>query len=194
METSIYGVLAKIQHELRVEKKRLNKFGGFKFRNLDDIFEAFKPFADKYKVCLLINDEVIKIGEELFFKVTAKLANEKGESVEVSSYAKHSAMKKGFDDAQLSGMTSSYARKYALNALFVLDDAVDIDELPQQQQPSGLSANQLHELEVLMRQTQTNAGNLLKYFKVKTLNEVDYDVAKAMLLKKLNKINSNVSN
>lgn len=196
---NIYSILSKIQSEFSVEKKRFNKFAGFHYRNLDDIFETFKSYAKKYNVAVVITDEVILIGTEFFLKATAALVNEKGERIESVAYARHPMAKKGFDEAQLTGMTSSYARKYALNALFAIDDNQEIDEadntsnsdikpFAEAKQPQPLVINtpeQVKELETLIKETATEVKNVLKYFKVQSLEYVNYDNCKAMLVKKL---------
>lgn len=126
---SIYNKLLEIQQELKVPKNQYNSFGNFKYRSCEDILTAFKPISEKHKVVLLLNDEAVQVGESIFIKATAKLVDIEGdhESIEATAYAMHSKEKKGMDDSQMSGTASSYARKYALNALFAIDDTKDAD-------------------------------------------------------------------
>lgn len=126
---SIYNKLLEIQQELKVPKNQYNSFGGFKYRSCEDILTAFKPLEEKHKVILLLNDEAVQVGESIFIKATAKLVDieSEQESVETNAYAMHPIDKKGMDDSQMSGTASSYARKYALNALFAIDDTKDAD-------------------------------------------------------------------
>lgn len=125
----IYKKLLEIQQELKVPKNQYNSFGNFKYRSCEDILTAFKPLEEKHEVVLLLNDEAVQVGESIFIKATARLVDieNEQESVETTAYAMHSVDKKGMDDSQMSGTASSYARKYALNALFAIDDTKDAD-------------------------------------------------------------------
>ena len=128
---NIYGKLQKIQGEMKAPKNLYNSFGKYKYRNAEGICEAFKPFGDKYKVALFLTDAVEEIGGRVYIRATANLidteATEQPMFVSVTALAREAADKKGMDDAQVTGATSSYARKYALNGLFLLDDTKDPD-------------------------------------------------------------------
>jgi hypothetical protein len=127
METLI-NKLREIQCELHAPKNQYNSFGGYKYRSLEDIVEALKPLEIKYKVSVLLNDEVVEIGGRVYVKATATLYNcEECEKISVSAYAREEETKKGMDAAQITGSASSYARKYALNGLFLIDDVKDPD-------------------------------------------------------------------
>jgi len=140
MSNSVLSKLVKIQSELKAPKTQLNKFGGYNYRSLEDILEAVKPLLAREGLVLLLSDEVIsegnssnkdKSGEDQsesknYIKVTATLSDGT-DSIVVSSVAREANSKKGADAAQLSGATSSYARKYALNGLFLIDDTKDAD-------------------------------------------------------------------
>jgi len=118
--------LAKIQRELKVPKNQYNAFGKYKFRSAEDILEAVKPLLGD--LTLLLSDEAILIGERYYIKATAGLFDESGKLItEVSAFAREADHKKGMDESQVSGATSSYARKYALNGLFAIDDTKDAD-------------------------------------------------------------------
>lgn len=125
---NIYEKLLNIQNELKAPKGQYNSFGKYKFRSCEDILEAVKPICFKYKATLLLYDEIQQIGDRYYITATAKLIDiEKGESVEGKASARESQEKKGMDDSQITGTASSYARKYALNGLFNIDDTKDAD-------------------------------------------------------------------
>jgi len=125
---NIYEKLMNIQAELKAPKNQYHTFGHYNYRSCEDILEGVKPFLQKNQVVLLINDELVQIGDRYYIKATAKLVDtEKGESVEATALARESENKKGMDSAQITGSTSSYARKYALNGLFCIDDTKDSD-------------------------------------------------------------------
>lgn len=121
--------LLKIQTELKAPKNLVNKFGGYNYRNVEGILEAVKPLLKKHEVTLSISDEVVEVASRVYVKATATLSGvtEVPESISVTAYAREAESKKGMDDPQLTGATSSYARKYALNGLFLLDDNKDAD-------------------------------------------------------------------
>ena len=120
------GVLTEIQNELKVPKKRTNSFGGYKYRSAEDILEAVKPLLKKYDAELTISDCMEQVGERIYVKAIAKF-NCKEECAWVTAYARETEYKKGMDDSQITGTASSYARKYALNGLFLIDDSKDAD-------------------------------------------------------------------
>ncbi len=128
---NIYGKLQKIQGEMKAPKNLYNSFGKYKYRNAEGICEAFKPYGEKYKVALFLTDTVEEIGGRVYIRATATLIDtettEPPMLVTVSALAREAPEKKGMDDAQVTGATSSYARKYALNGLFLLDDTKDPD-------------------------------------------------------------------
>ena len=118
--------LFKIQSELKAPKNQFNKFGNYKYRSVEDILEALKPLLLKYKCALTFLDEIIQIGDRYYLKTTATL---QGEDIQSSStaLAREPLSQKGMSEPQLTGSASSYARKYALNGLFAIDDSRDID-------------------------------------------------------------------
>jgi hypothetical protein len=113
-------VLTKIQAELKCPKGSFNKFGGFKYRSAEQILESAKPILYKYESVLILTDEVVEVGGRLFLKATATLINTDGE-IKVTAYAELSEHK-GMSSEQTTGTASSYARKYALNGLFLIDE------------------------------------------------------------------------
>lgn len=120
--------LLKIQQELKAPKGQYNSFGKYKYRSCEDILEALKPLLNETKTILTINDEMQYIGERYYIKATAILSDTEGnETISNSAYAREEETKKGMDGSQITGASSSYARKYALNGLFGIDDTKDSD-------------------------------------------------------------------
>lgn len=118
--------LIEIQAELKAPKSQYNKFGGYNYRNCEDILEAVKPLCAKHEIVPLLSDEIVMIGDRFYIKATAKVTDGKDE-IAATAYARESKDKKGMDESQITGSASSYARKYALNGLFCIDDTKDAD-------------------------------------------------------------------
>jgi hypothetical protein len=119
--------LVKIQAELKVPKNQTNAFGKYKYRSAEDIIEAVKPILNKYGTSLVVSDEVVQVGDRIYIKATATLLDESDDHISVNGWAREEEVKKGMDAAQITGSASSYARKYALNGLFAIDDTKDSD-------------------------------------------------------------------
>ena len=119
--------LITIQSELKAPKTQYNKFGGYKYRKAEDILEAVKPLLAKQKCTLIITDDIIMVGSRIYVKATATIKNEKGEYEPSTGWAREEETKKGMDGSQITGASSSYARKYALNGLLALADNADSD-------------------------------------------------------------------
>lgn len=120
--------LSKIQYEMKAPKDLYNSFGKYKYRNAEGILEAFKPLEKKYNVFLILQDSVEVIGEKTYLVATATLFDCESEATySTKAFAREPLEKKGMDDSQVTGAASSYARKYALNGLFLLDDTKDAD-------------------------------------------------------------------
>jgi hypothetical protein len=119
------NILSKIQKELKAPKSNVNDFGKYKYRSCEDILEAVKPLLPE-GVSLLLADDIIQVGDRFYVKATATLTDDKGQ-VQVSAFAREPLDKKGSDASQTTGAASSYARKYALNGLFCIDDTKDAD-------------------------------------------------------------------
>ena len=122
----IYQKLIAIQTELKAPKSQFNSFGKYNYRNQEDILEAVKPLLKKHDLTLVIDDEIVLIGNRYYVKAEATLMN-KEESTATCAYAREEEEKKGMDASQITGSASSYARKYALNGLFLIDDTKDAD-------------------------------------------------------------------
>jgi len=120
--------LVLIQGELKAPKGQTNKFGGYSYRSAEDILEAVKPLLQKHNCDLTLSDDIVEVGGRVYVKATARLVSHNPFSeVETTAYAREAENKKGMDDAQITGSASSYARKYALNGLFCIDDTKDPD-------------------------------------------------------------------
>ena len=126
--SNVYMKLIEVQSKLKAPKSQFNKFGNYAYRNCEDILEALKPILNQVKAVVNISDEVVLVGERYYIKAVVKFIDaETGEFVEASAIAREEESKKGMDSSQLTGSTSSYARKYALNGLFAIDDTKDSD-------------------------------------------------------------------
>jgi len=121
--------LNSIQCELNAPKGQYNSFGKYKYRSCEDILAAAKSLLKKYKCTLTLSDDVVPVGSRIYIKATATLTNEKGKFVTTTAFAREEETKKGMDGSQVTGASSSYARKYALNGLFAIDDTADADKL-----------------------------------------------------------------
>lgn len=126
--SSIEECLVYIQQNLNVPKKHENKFGGFMYRSASDILEAAKPLASKIGCSITLNDDIIMVGERFYVKSVAAISNGSG-SISATAFAREELQVKKMDAAQITGAASSYARKYALNGLFAIDDTADPDAL-----------------------------------------------------------------
>lgn len=116
--------LKKIQKELNCPKNQFNKFGGYNYRNQEDILEAVKPLLGN--AILIVSDEIVEIGGRVYVKATATFV-EGEEQIYTTAFAREPESQKGMNDSQITGSASSYARKYALNGLFLIDDVKDAD-------------------------------------------------------------------
>lgn len=119
--------LINIQNELKAPKNLYNSFGKYKYRNAEGIMEAVKPLLKKYNCYLTLCDDIHMIGDRYYLRATATFVNKDGKSVVVTALAREDDNKKGMDGSQITGTSSSYARKYALNGLFLIDDTKDAD-------------------------------------------------------------------
>lgn len=116
-----------IQSRLKAPKGQYNRFGGYRYRSCEDILEAVKPLLGETGCTLTIADEVLPVGNRIYIRATATLTNGAGEKESTTALAREEEVKKGMDAAQITGSASSYARKYALNGLFCIDDTKDPD-------------------------------------------------------------------
>ena len=126
--------------ELKAPKGQRNNFGNYNYRSCEDILEAVKPLLLKYSLMMSINDDVVSILDRVYVKATVTVWNDK-ESKQVSAFAREAETKKGMDESQITGAASSYARKYALNGMFLIDDTKDADsqDNTKHAQPQGIT-------------------------------------------------------
>ena len=175
--------LLNAQSELKAPKGQYNNFGKYKYRSAEDILEAVKPINAKHGVLLTITDEPVLVGDWHYIKATATITDGT-ESIVVTAYARESLNKKGMDDSQITGTASSYARKYALNGLYLIDDTKDADTDEYRNQgnkaPAVKSASQaeignLKKEIIAFSKLMTEQGKVVKPEQVEqTLNITDY--------------------
>ena len=152
-ENKIHEKLITVQKNLVAPKSNYNNFGKYKYRSAEDILEAVKPLNAENGLLLTISDEPLLIGDWHYIKATASITDG-NESVTVTAYARESLNKKGMDDSQITGTASSYARKYALNGLYLIDDTKDAD--------TDEYRNQGNKAPAVKSATQAEIGNLKK--------------------------------
>ena len=130
--------LYKIQKRLVAPKNQFNKFGGYNYRSCEDIVNAVKPLLAEFKYSLIISDDVVDVGGRIYVKATAFIVDESNTPIHMATaYAREAETRKGMDESQITGTASSYARKYALNGLFAIDDSKDADTEEMRKQQSG---------------------------------------------------------
>jgi len=140
---NLYKKLLEVQKELKAPKNQFNSFGKYNYRSCEDILEAAKPLCNQNGLVLNLSDDIDNIGNHNYVKATATVIDvETGEKHFVTASAREAVTKKGMDDSQITGSSSSYARKYALNGLFSIDDTKDADTKPPVEQKPQQSYNQ----------------------------------------------------
>lgn len=203
---SIYTKLMNVQNELKVPKNNKNTFGNYKFRNAEDILEALKPLLKKHNATVIITDDVVTTGNRYYIKATVKFIDtETGETIETSALAREEENKKGMDSSQITGSTSSYARKYALNGLFAIDDTKDSDTTNKhlKDEPT-LSDAQIKRLYTISNKAGYSADKVKNMIKqkynkeIKQMNRSEYDnvteglqrIADARVIQSFNTLNA----
>lgn len=153
-KNNVYFKLMKVQSKLKCEKSQYNKFGGYAYRSTSDILEAVKPLLSEVEAVIIVNDELKLIGDRYYVEATAMFLDcETGDSIVSRAIAREAEGQKGMSEAQVTGSSSSYARKYALNALLLIDDTKDDDftnthgkEIKPNMTPTGITEAQLKRL------------------------------------------------
>ena len=186
---NIYEKLMNVQQELKAPKNQYNSFGEYKYRSCEDILEAVKPLLKKNKLTLQINDTIVPASESRFYiKATAKLIDVESEAtIENTAFAREVDDKKKLDGSQLTGVSSSYARKYALNGLFLIDDTKDADTDEFQKQTSEekfVTKAQIKKLGELV----DDIPAMLNYYKIDKIENLRYEDAKKTIERKENAI------
>lgn len=187
--------LAAIQAELKAPKNQENKFGGYKYRSCEDILEAVKPLLKKEGLALILSDNIEEVGGRVYVKATATIldSGDAGSSIGVAAYAREAEIRKGMDDSQVTGSASSYARKYALNGLFAIDDTKDADATNTHGKGQTEAHKGIAELDnrpataaqiMRIKDTIENIAGLLQYYKVTRLEELTFAQARDAIEKK----------
>lgn len=158
---NVYEKLAKIQIALKAPKGQFNSFGKYNYRSCEDILEALKPLLKEQGLVLILSDEIVCIGARYYIKATAllKSINDDNEQIFNTAYAREDENKKGADGAQITGACSSYARKYALNGLFLIDDTKDADTNEYHEQQKKQEAKPAKQVE---KPAQTSVNQYVK--------------------------------
>lgn len=148
---TIYEKLNQIQTQLKAPKNQKNNFGGYMYRSCSDILEGLKPLLKQYNVSILLSDDLLQVGEEIYVIATATLLDsESGLTIDTTAMAREAMNLKGQSPSQMTGTASSYARKYALNGLLAIDDTKDADSLepPKESTPKRRSRRKMVDNEV----------------------------------------------
>lgn len=183
---NVYEKLQHVQSVLKAPKSQYNKFGNYYYRNCEDIQEAAKPIMQEVKAVLVVGDELVMVGDRYYIKATARFVDcESGEAVENTSYAREELDKKGMDASQITGSSSSYARKYALNGLFCIDDTKDADsaqeDIPgkedkrsgEKKQSIKLNESQVNDLIAECQRTGKHWKSICKMYKADRFSDMD---------------------
>lgn len=175
-EMKFFEKVQKVQEELKAPKNQFNKFGNYAYRSCEDIYNAVKPLLAKYGLYLTLSDELVTVGERYYIKATARLGDET-RFIENVAYAREEETKKDMDGSQITGASSSYARKYALNGLFLIEDVRDSDVTN--------THGKVYENDELNNKTYRSwldkffedkperLAKLLEYYKIKTTDKLD---------------------
>lgn len=179
------GLLTQIQSKVKVAKDLRNNFGGFNYRNVESIYEAIKPILAELECDLILSDEILLIGDRFYLKATATLRDNKGNVIgSACAYARESLSQKGMSDPQCTGSASSYARKYALGGLLLLDDSKDIDSI--ENHATKGNGKDLNAIKNEVASALENAGlkrvDFAKFFEFANINKDNADELKAFLL------------
>lgn len=173
MEKNIYGRLQAVQMELKAPKDQYNDFGKYSYRSCEDILEAVKPLCEKQGLLLSLTDEIIEMGGRNYIKSIARVIEmETGKDFFTTAFAREDELKKGMDGSQISGCASSYARKYALNGLFCIDDTKDADTLDNRSEVQLATQKQQNELEVLCQKTGSDLKKVLAWVHCQNIKEL----------------------
>ena len=159
----IYAALMAVQAELKAPKNQRNNFGKYNYRSCEDIVEAVKPLLKENGLFLNMSDDIVLIGDRYYVKATVSVTDiVTGESVQTSALAREAAQKKGMDESQVTGTASSYARKYALNGLFAIDDTkdADTDQYKQQTSKAPVKASQNEDMAKAKKQLKAEVDRI----------------------------------
>lgn len=173
MENNIYSRLQAVQMELKAPKDQYNNFGKYSYRSCEDILEVVKPLCQKQGLLLSLTDEIVEMGGRNYIKSIARVIEmETGKDFFTVAFAREDETKKGMDGSQISGCASSYARKYALNGLFCIDDTKDADTLDNRSEVQLATHKQQNELEVLCQKTGSDLKKVLAWVHCQNIKEL----------------------
>lgn len=180
---SIFEKLSKVQMELKAPKGQYNSFGKYKYRSCEDILEAIKPILEKHKLTLRMTDELVCIGERYYVKATAYLydTEKSTDMLGTTAYARESEKKTGMDESQITGTASSYARKYALNGLFLIDDTKDADTDEYHEQTNKMITKKQIET---IKELVDDIDAMLNYFKIEKIEDMTSSQADEIIKRK----------
>ncbi len=191
---NVYEKLANVQSALKAPKGQYNSFGKYKYRSCEDIVESVKPLLKQNGLLLTLTDEIMNIGERFYVKATATIIDTaEGKTITVCAFAREEETKKGMDGSQVTGASSSYARKYALNGIFAIDDTKDSDSTNTHEQeapkmdtsrPENLN-NKLSPREMLIARLNELNINIHAYAKANNVTAKTDDATYLKLLKEL---------
>lgn len=173
MENNIYSRLQAVQMELKAPKDQYNNFGKYSYRSCEDILEVVKPLCQKQGLLLSLTDEIVEMGGRNYIKSIARVIEmETGKDFFTVAFAREDETKKGMDGSQISGCASSYARKYALNGLFCIDDTKDADSRDNRSEVQLATQKQQNELEVLCQKTGSDLKKVLAWVHCQNIKEL----------------------
>ena len=177
METTkmtAYKKLLEVQSRLKAPKSQRNTFGNYNYRNCEDILESVKPILKEVGAIIVLSDELVLIGERYYIKATANFIDiESGSGIGNTAYAREEEVKKGMDGSQITGASSSYARKYALNGLLAIDDTKDSDT-------TNISLATSQQI-ARIKELGVNENNVFLKFKINKLEELTYSQADSII-------------
>ena len=171
------NTLTAIQGKLKAPKNRKNSFGGYSYRSCEDILEALKPILAEYDATMTISDQIIMVGTRVYVQATVTLRTKDGDYT-ATALAREAEVKKGMDDSQITGTASSYARKYALNGMFLIDDTkdADTDEFQRQTASQKVSERKADALSDYIADNFSDPDSVLgwvcKTYKIKILSDL----------------------
>lgn len=186
---NIYAKLAAIQQELKAPKDQKNSFGGYMYRSAESILEALKPVLVRHEATVVLSDELVQIGERYYVKATAALwSTTDTDVVTAAAFAREPEEKREMDQPQITGTASSYARKYALNALLLIDDTkdADTDEYQKETHPEKITPDQKKVILALADQANVDLGKALGGEDLGKMTKIRADQLIAALKEKAN--------
>ena len=168
-----YQELAEIQKKLKAPKGNYNEFGKYKYRSCEDICEAVKPLLAEIGAALILDDDIVMVGDRFYIKATARIIFKDGIEVHTTAFAREELAKKGMDAAQVTGSCSSYARKYALNGLFCIDDTKDPDTMDNRNNGKAISTPR--DVEDWCKAHKVNIGAVCQYYGIADVKDMTPD-------------------